>query len=50
MLAVRYPELVADPAAEAARVDAFLGGTLDEAAMARAVDPALYREKRPGGG
>ena len=38
--------LVADPAAEAARINAFLGGGLDEAAMARAVDPTLYREKR----
>ena len=47
VLAVHYPELVADPAREAARVNAFLGGGLDEAAMARAVDPALYREKRP---
>ena len=43
---VHYPALVADPAAEAARVNTFLGGSLDEAAMARAVDPALYREKR----
>ena len=42
---VPYPALVADPAAEAARVNAFLGGGLDEAAMARAVDPALYRER-----
>ena len=42
---VQYPVLVADPAAEAARVNVFLGGSLDEAAMARSVDPALYREK-----
>ena len=44
---VHYPALVADPATEAARVNAFLGGGLDEAEMARAVDPSLYREKRP---
>ena len=44
--AVDYPELVARPAETAARLNAFLGGSLDEAAMARAVDPALYREKR----
>ena len=44
--AVDYPELVARPAQTAARLNAFLGGSLDEAAMARAVDPALYREKR----
>ena len=43
---VPYPALVADPAAEAARVNVFLGGGLDEAAMALAVDPVLYREKR----
>ena len=44
---VSYPALIADPAAEMARVNAFLGGGLDETAMVRAVDPALYREKRP---
>ena len=43
---VDYPELVARPAESAARLNAFLGGSLDEAAMARTVDPALYREKR----
>ncbi len=42
---VQYPELVARPAETAARVNAFLGGGLDEAAMSRAVDPSLYREK-----
>ena len=44
--AVDYPALVADPVATAARLNAFLGGGLDETAMARAVDPALYRERR----
>ena len=44
--AVDYPELIADPAGTAARLNAFLGGRLDEAAMARVVDPALYRERR----
>ena len=43
---VDYPELVARPVETAARLNAFLGGGLDETAMARAVDPALYREKR----
>ena len=42
---VHYPELIEHPAAAAARVNAFLDGSLDEAAMAKAVDPALYREK-----
>jgi hypothetical protein len=46
-----YPVLVANPEAETARVNLFLGGKLDEAAMARAVEPALYRERtdRPVG-
>lgn len=43
---VSYPGLVADPAAEAGKINAFLGGALDEPAMAAAVDPALYRERR----
>ena len=43
---VDYPDLVAHPAETAARLNAFLGGGLDEAAMMQAVDPALYREKR----
>ena len=43
---VQYPALVADPAAEAARVNAFLGGSLDEAVMVRTVDPLLYRERK----
>ena len=45
---VWYPELVAHPAETAARVNAFLGGGLDEAAMIRAVDPSLYREVAAG--
>ena len=44
--AVDYPTLVSAPAETAARLNPFLGGGLDEAAMIRAVDPALYREKR----
>ncbi len=43
--AVHYPELLAHPVTGAAVVNAFLGGGLDEAAMAKAVDPALYRQK-----
>ena len=49
VLGVSYPALIADPAAEMARVNAFLGSVLDETAMARAVDPKLYREKQPSG-
>ena len=29
----------------AARVNAFLGGMLDEAAMATTIDPSLYRQR-----
>ncbi|RMH43218.1 MAG: sulfotransferase family protein [Deltaproteobacteria bacterium] len=44
-LYVSYNRLVADPAAQAARVAAFLGGIVDPAAMAAAVDPSLYRNR-----
>jgi len=42
-LVVSHAELLARPARTAARVNAFLGGGLDEAAMAAAVDPDLHR-------
>jgi hypothetical protein len=42
-LAVDYPETLAAPGDTARRVAAFLGGGLDAAAMAAAVDPALRR-------
>lgn len=45
ILPVQYRELIAEPSAEAARINAFLGGGLDEAAMVQAVDPTLYRER-----
>ena len=45
-LRVRFDELVKEPARAAAEVNRFLGGGLDEAAMSRAVDPALHRQKR----
>ncbi|MGE0815310.1 MAG: sulfotransferase family protein [Vicinamibacterales bacterium] len=44
-LRVPYRDAVAAPAATAARVAAFLGRRLDTAAMAAAVDPALYRNR-----
>lgn len=44
-LRVSYRETVAEPEATAARVAAFLGRRLDTAAMARAVDAALYRNR-----
>lgn len=45
-LNILYQDCIEDPAAAAARINNFLGGGLDEAAMARAVDPALYRHKQ----
>jgi hypothetical protein len=38
---------VTDPAAASDRINAFFGGCLDASAMARAVDPTLYRQRRP---
>lgn len=47
VLYVKYSELVADPEGQAARVNTFLGGLADTAAMAGAVDPSLYRNRKP---
>ena len=44
-LPVRYGEAVADPGAAAAAVARFLEKPLDQAAMTRAVDGALYRNR-----
>jgi hypothetical protein len=46
LLIVEYRDVIADPAGVAARLNAFLGGNLDVARMAAAVDPALHREVR----
>jgi hypothetical protein len=45
MTEVNYAETVASPAATARAVNAFLGGFLDEAAMAAAVKAELYRNR-----
>ena len=45
MLEVHYADTVADPAATARTVNAFLGGGLDEAKMAAAVKAQLYRNR-----
>jgi hypothetical protein len=45
-LEVRYDRVVADPAAEASRVAACLGVPQAAGAMAAAVDPSLYRNRR----
>ena len=45
VLDVPYAELVASPASWVPRINAHLGGALDEAAMRTAVDPALHRNR-----
>ena len=45
VLRVQYAQLVSDPAGVVPAVNAFLGGTLDEARMRAAVDPELHRNK-----
>jgi hypothetical protein len=45
VLDVDYCECVREPARAAARVNAFLGGSLDEGSMISAVDPLLYRRR-----
>jgi hypothetical protein len=44
-LVVRYSALMADPMAQANRVNDFLGGRLDTEKMVAAVDPTLYRNR-----
>lgn len=45
VLKVAHRELLGDPAPVAERINQFLGGDLDLAAMVAVVDPALYRER-----
>jgi hypothetical protein len=45
LLDISYNDAVADPAPVAAEVNRFLGGGLDVDAMARTVDPSLYRNR-----
>ena len=40
-----YRALLREPASQAHRVADFLGGSLDEPAMVRAIDPALHRNR-----
>jgi len=49
MAEVRYDEVVRSPRDQAAVVNRFLGGQLDEAAMAAAVDAELYRNRKKAG-
>ena len=45
VLDVRHSDVIDRPASEAARVAAFVGGSLDVPRMAAVVDPALYRAR-----
>lgn len=45
LLAMGHRQVLEDPVGAARRVDAFLGGGLDVAAMAACADPALYRSR-----
>ena len=45
MIEIQYKATVEDPAETARRVNEFLGGRLDEAAMRRGVDESLYRNR-----
>jgi Sulfotransferase domain len=49
VLHVKYSDLVEQPDKEARRVSEFLGGRADAQAMASAVDPALYRNRKAEG-
>ena len=46
VLYVEYGMAISDPAGTAARVNAFLGGGLDETGMAKAVEPLLRNQKK----
>jgi predicted AlkP superfamily phosphohydrolase/phosphomutase/tetratricopeptide (TPR) repeat protein len=46
LLAVQYTAAIQDPLTTAERINGFLGGGLDVAKMAGAVDSALYRNRR----
>ncbi len=47
-LEIHYKATIEDAAGTASKVNAFLGGQLDEAAMRAAVDGALYRNRATG--
>jgi hypothetical protein len=48
-LFLEHRDIIDRPEQAAVRINAFLGGTLDEAAMATAVDCTLYRNRRESG-
>jgi hypothetical protein len=45
LIEIHYKATIEDPAATARRINGFLGGRLDEAAMCKAVDGSLYRNR-----
>ena len=47
VLYVNYNEVLNDPVSNARRVHAFLGDPLEEDEMIRAIDPSLYRQRKP---
>jgi len=49
LLPINYHAVIENPVLVANEINAFLGGDLDAAAMVRAVDPALYRERISSG-
>jgi hypothetical protein len=49
LLRVSYNDLLERPEVQAERVNAFLGGKLDTARMARSVDRSLYRNRKDSG-
>lgn len=50
LIEIHYRDAIAEPAATARRVAAFLDRPLDEAAMVASVDASLYRNRREGSG
>lgn len=45
VLEIWYNDMLKQPAVEAKRINEFLGGNLNESAMASTVDPTLYRNR-----
>jgi len=45
MMKVHYSDMIEQPEREADRINEFLGGGLDAAAMVQSVDPSLYRKR-----
>jgi hypothetical protein len=43
---VNYNDMLAAPAADIVRLNEFLGGSLDTAAMSAVVDKNLYRQRK----